>query len=316
MIYRMKKWCVFCCALLLCLPSWSGAATVPNKVRVVDDTGYELILEAPATRVLALYGALSELVLALDKGDTLIGRTSADANIEGLRHLPAVGTHMRPNPELIVALKPHVVLQFLGRKEARALGLGLRKLGVPVLLFHLENFEDINSVLLRLGVLTDSREKAQKLVKSYTSRIGFLRTILMDERRKSVFYEVRYPNLLAAGGESIVTDIIAVAGGRNVVLSPERVLRMNEEALLRYDPEVYIVQKGPMNRDPKPLDERRHFSTLRAVKDGKVLYVDELSFARPGPRAIDAAEKLAYWLHPTVNFDFALPAVNNDLQRN
>ncbi len=300
-----------CCFFVLCL-------TMPAKgqeIRVVDDTGYELVLPKPAQRVIGLYGALSELMLALDLGHTLVGRTAADINVEGLKHLQAVGTHMRPNPELIVSLKPDVVLQFLGRKEASTLGLGLRKLGVPVLLFRLESFEDINSVLLRLGALGGAQAKAQALVQSYTSRIGFLRTLLMDEPRVSLFYEVRYPNLLGAGGKSIVTDIMSVAGGRNVLTSSDRVVRLNEESLLLKNPEAYIIQTGPMNPDPKPLEQRPHYTQLQAVQNNRVLWVRELNFARPGPRAIDAAEQLARWLHPAVNFDVAIPQADARMKK-
>ncbi len=271
-------------------------------IRIVDDTGYTLELKAPAKRVIGLYGALSELMLALDLGHTLVGRTAADRRVAGLEHLPAVGTHMRPNPELIVGLKPDVILQFLGRNEAASLGLGLRKMGIPVLLFRLESFEDMFSVLLRLGTMGGAQAKATELVAGYRKRIGDLRNVLMDVPRVSVFYEIRYPNLLGAGPKSIITDIIAVAGGRNVVTTQDRVVRLNEEELIYKNPEAYIIQKGPMNPDPEPLSQRPHYATLQAVKNNRILEVSELEYARPGPRAVDAVEKLARWLHPTVNF--------------
>ncbi len=274
-----------------------------KNISIVDDTGYTLELIKPAERIIGLYGALSELVLALGEGDRLVGRTVADMHIEQLKHLPAIGTHMRPNPELIMSLKPDVVLQFLGRQEANALGLGLRKLGVPVLIFRLQSFEDMFSVLLRLGKLTGNEQKAIDLVSSYRKRIGDLRNVLVDEKRVSVFYEVRYPNLLGAGPKSIVTDIIDIAGGRNVITISERVVRLSEEELLHKNPMAYIIQKGPMNPDPIPLSERPHFATLQAVKDNKILIVSEFNYARPGPRAVDAVEELARWLHPKVNFN-------------
>ncbi len=285
----------------------AGTAKQDGSIRIVDDTGYELVLKTPAKRVIALYGALSELMLALDLGDTLVARTAADRRIVGLKHLPAVGTHMRPNPELIVSLKPDVILQFLGREEAASLGLGLRKMGVPVLLFHLESFEDMFSVLTRLGKMGGKEAKATELVKGYRKRIGDLRNILLDIPRVSVFYEVRYPNLLGAGPKSIVADIINVAGGRNILTTDERLVRLNEEELVYKNPEAYIIQKGPMNPDPRPVDERPHYATLQAVKNKRVLEVSELEYARPGPKSVDAVEKLARWLHPTVDFTVKKP---------
>ena len=70
------------------------------------------------------------------------------------------------------------------------------------------------------------------------------------------------------------------------------------EALIKRDPEVYIIQKGPMNRNPSLPSERPHFHVLDAVKEGRVLVVDEQAFSRPGPRSIEAVEELARFLHP------------------
>ena len=75
-----------------------------------------------------------------------------------------------------------------------------------------------------------------------------------------------------------------------------KLVRFSEEALIAADPDVYLIQQGPMNPAPTPLTERDHYKGLRAVREGRVLVVDEERFARPGPRALDAAEELAGWL--------------------
>ena len=111
-----------------------------------------------------------------------------------------------------------------------------------------------------------------------------------------VFYEVRYPNLLAAGRASIVDEIIRHAGGRNVLDAPQKLVRCNEEMLVALDPEAYILQQGPMNPAPQAPAERPHYRGLSAVRSGRVLLVDEHLFARPGPRSVEAAERLARWL--------------------
>ncbi len=277
-----------------------------QPIKIVDDTGYELVLQQPAKRVLGLYGAFNELMLALGLKDLLVGRTASDIAIEGLKHLPAVGTHMRPNIELILSLKPDVIIQFMGREEAKSLALGLRGHGIPVLAFNMESFDDMFNVIEKLGQATGHIIESQTLIKRYKDRLADLHRILLDVKRVRVFYEVRYPHLLAAGPDSIVSDIIRIAGGRNVITFSGRMLRINEEELVNKSPDAYIIQQGPMNPEPIPLDMRPNYATLPALKNGRVLVVDQLAFSRPGPRAIDAAEMLARWLHPTVNFDIEL----------
>ena len=98
--------CLFCCSVL---PA--------RALELVDSRGVTVRLERPAQRIIALYGAFNEILLALDARETLVARTAADAAIPGLQDLPAVGTHMRPNAELVAARQPDVVLQLAGRQE-------------------------------------------------------------------------------------------------------------------------------------------------------------------------------------------------------
>ena len=277
--------------LVLLLTGLNPAPVQTAPIEVVDDTGVTLTLDKPAERIIALYGAYNELLLALDARGLLVARTVADAHLPELAGLPAIGTHMRPNAELIVAQKPDLVLQLAGRREALLQTEALRKLGINVLTFEMDSFDKMFDVLEKLGRLTGRERKAAGLIMDWRARHA-------GEKPVCVFYEVRYPNLLAAGQGSIVNEIIAVAGGENVVADDKKLVRFNEEALILADPDAYLIQKGPMNPDPQPLSERAHYRDLRAVRTGRVLVVDEDRFARPGPRAVEAAEGLERWLHP------------------
>ena len=284
--------------LVLLLAGLNPAPARAAPIEVVDDTGVTLTLDKPATRIIALYGAYNELLLALDARGLLVARTVADAHLPELAGLPAIGTHMRPNAELIVAQKPDLVLQFAGRREALLQTEALRKLGINVLTFEMDSFDKMFDVLEKLGRLTGRERKAAGLIMDWRARLATLRARHAGEKPVRVFYEVRYPNLLAAGQGSIVNEIIAVAGGENVVADDKKLVRFNEEALILADPDAYLIQKGPMNPGPQPLSGRAHYRDLRAVRTGRVLVVDEDRFARPGPRAVEAAEELERWLHP------------------
>ncbi|MDR2054862.1 MAG: ABC transporter substrate-binding protein [Desulfovibrio sp.] len=264
-----------------------------HALTIRDDLGRAATLDGPAQRVIALYGAFSELILALEAGHCLAARTAADGDLPELEALPVIGTHMRPNPELIVALRPDMVLQLAGRQEAQIQTEALRALGLNVLTFTLESFEDIFRVTEKLGLLLDRRPQAGERVRDWKARLAALGKCRRGRAPVRVFYEVRYPNLLAAGGKGIVQEIIAAAGGENVVREPKKLVRYSEEALIQAGPEVYIIQQGPMNPAAPPPRLRPHYRDLAAVRAGCVLYVDEKRFARPGPRAVAAAEELA-----------------------
>jgi iron complex transport system substrate-binding protein len=153
-------------------------------------------------------------------------------------------------------------------------------------------------MIQRLGVLTGRTEAAAALNRSLQERLALVAGRLQGTEPVPVFFEVRYQNLLGAGRGSMVNDIISRAGGVNVVASPQRLLHFDLEALLQANPAAYVIQQGPMNKSPEDIYARPYFQELRAVKDRRVLLVEESLFSRPGPRSAEAVEQLARFLHP------------------
>lgn len=286
-------------ALLLALLVWGPRGLWAGPIEITDDRGRGVRLAAPARRVIALYGAYNEMLAGMGLLDLVVGRTKADTEPPEIRSKPSIGTHMRPNVEMVVGLAPDLIIQDAGRRE----GLGpveqLEARGLPVAVFHPRSFSEMFSVIQRLGVLTGEAAKARGLIEALEARLAAVAQRLKNiPARPRVFFEVRYPNLLGAGAGSIVGDIITRAGGVNVLAADKKMVRLDMEALIRLNPEVYLVQRGPMNRNPAEPAARPHFGMLPAVQAGRVLMVEEQMYSRPSPRAVGAVEELAGFLHP------------------
>jgi iron complex transport system substrate-binding protein len=285
--------------MLLVLLLTAGSPAWGNNRQICDDTGQAVVLPKPAERIIALYGAYNEILAGMGLADRLVGRTKADTQPPEILAKPSIGTHMRPNVEMILGLKPDLIIQDAGRQEAMP-GLDqLRQRGVPVAVFHPTTFDKLFSVIQRLGVLTGQSEDAEALNQELQLRLATINERLQKvNKRPKVFFEIRYPNLLGAGGGSMVNDIIDKAGGVNCLISPKKIVRLNLEAVIAADPDVYLMQQGPMNPNPEPVASRPHFSILRSVQAGRVLVVDEQLYSRPSPRAVEAVAQLARFLHP------------------
>ena len=269
------------------------------EVRVTDDLGQVIALKGPAQRIISLYGAYSEILFAIGAGDRLVARTRADRDPPAILEKPSVGTHLRPNMELVLGLQPDLIIQAEGRKHGHEVLRQLQQKGLTVALFQPRNFAELFSVIDRLGILTGKEANAQALVKEQRRRLRLIdRKLAKSKDRPKVFFEVRYPNLLGAGQGSIVNDVILKAGGVNCLPDEKKLVRINIETLIDYDPDVYVVQRGPMNRNPGSPQSRPNFQVLKAVQQGRVFFVDEYIFSRPGPRSVEAVEKLATYLHP------------------
>ncbi len=294
---RILLWSMMIPALVFFLsePEVSRA----QGLEIQDDLGNRVVLEKPAQRIIPLYGAFGEMLRTIGAGEEVIARTRADNFPEEVAALPSVGTHMKPNVEIILGLKPDLVIQSVSRRAVLPEMERVKDAGIPVAFFSPGSFREIFDVMLKLGVLTGRNEEAAHAVGDLEARLAAVKSSVADlEVPKKVFFEVREQPLTAAGRGSIVHQIIQAAGAQNAIDHERAVVRFNFESLLPADPQVYIVQTGPMNRNPLDPRKRPHFQRVRAVREGRVIFVDELMYSRPGPRCVDAVEELVRKLYP------------------
>jgi cobalamin transport system substrate-binding protein len=275
------------------IPAWAG------NLQIRDDSGQTVVLAKPAQRIIALYGAYNEILAGMGLLDRLVGRTKADNQPPEIVSKPSIGTHMRPNVEMILGLQPDLIIQDAGAQEAMPGLEQLRQQGVVVAVFHPDSFDSLFTVIKRLGVLTGEPGRAESLIQKLQGQLAEVAEKLKGiQNRPKVFFEIRYPNLLGAGTASMVNDIIQRAGGVNCLTVPKKIVRLNLETVIDATPDVYLVQQGPMNPNPEKVNERPNYGILRAVQSGRVLVVSEELYSRPSPRAVQAVAQLAKFLHP------------------
>ncbi len=270
-----------------------------QSLEITDDLGRKISIDRHAERIIPLYGAFAETLFSIGAADRVIARTQADRYPAQIERLPSVGTHMKPNIELILGLKPDLVIMSSSRRDETPEISRLLDSGIPVAIFSPKTFEEIFSVTERLGILCGTREKALELNESLRKRLDAVKAKLDGvEKKQTVFFEIRSEPLTGAGRGSIVDEIISAAGGENVLTKEKGIVKYSVEALLFDNPDAYVVQEGPMNKSPLDPAKRSHFDRLKCVREGRVIKADELVFSRPGPRCIEAVETLAAALYP------------------
>lgn len=273
--------------LLPCLPARAAETTPHEKAPA---------LPAPATRIVALYGAFNEILAGMGLTDRIVARTEADVEPAAIANLPVIGTHMRPNLERVLAVKPDLVLQMAGRGESLEAADKLTALGIPVAVFSLNDFPELFAAIRRIGVLTGHPEAAATLCATLQKRLEAVAAenpVATAGKKPRVFFEVRSGSLLAAGKDSMVDAVITAAGGNNAVEQNKKIVRLADEELLRLAPDVCLTQRGPMNPEARPMAERPEYAALPCVASGRNFIVDEALFSRPGPRSVEAVETLA-----------------------
>ncbi|HEY9819743.1 MAG TPA: cobalamin-binding protein [Candidatus Sericytochromatia bacterium] len=162
---------------------------------------------------------------------------------------------------------------------------------------------DIERVAATLGV------ESRSLLIGLQSRIEACRqkTQGLSERPTVAAIEWTKP-LMAAG--NWIPELVELAGGKSVFgIAGKHSPYLKWDTLVKADPEVIIIMPCGFGLDrtrqeTQPLTQRPEWSSLQAVRTGKVFITDGNSyFNRPGPRLVDSLEILAEVLHSDI-FDF------------
>ncbi len=275
------------CALGACADE--GRRTPDSAtLSVVDDAGRTVALTEPAHRIVACSPDAAEVVAALD-AELLVGRSSFADHPPEILELPVVGDFSHPDPELIAALRPDLVI-LAGLEQAPLLAK-LDTLGLTAYVHQPAELTDLVEALRRLGILLDRRETAA------TSAAELERTLAEAASRRPavpprVYLEISAEPLMAACRGSLQHDLLTAVGAVNVFAElPRAYHRVEPEAVLAAAPEIIILLDGATN--PADVESRTGWGELPAVRRGRVYSLDPDLHTRAGPRIVAALKDLS-----------------------
>ena len=81
-----------------------SAAAAAGPITVTDDSGAQVTLDKPATRIVSLAPANTEIAYAIGAGDKMVAGTSYDDYPAEAKALPKIGDFANPNVEKIASL--------------------------------------------------------------------------------------------------------------------------------------------------------------------------------------------------------------------
>ena len=265
-------------------------------------------------RVISLVPAVTETIEAVGLRERLVARTRYDEQ-PSLAHLPSVGGGLDPSLEQITQLLPDLVVAWRDAGGMGSLSNRLDELGIPVFQVEIESLADFRRSTRDLARLLDAVPAADSMLATVDAGLSEVREVVNGlPLRTSLFLAQRDPPM-AAGPGTFVDSIFAVAGTANVLndVSQEWPLISLEDVLWR-DPDFIVLPVWGLGPADASADVPPEVETLLqapgwrevpAVAEGRVIAVDAVLFARPGPEMHRAAAALAGQLHP----DVSLPAV-------
>lgn len=266
-----------------------GPAAHAAGIRLEDDRGTTVELQAPARRIVSLMPSLTETVCALDACDRLVG-IDRHANWPVLvKGLPQVGGIDDANVERILALKPDLVLL---RPRSRA-AEPLERLGLKVLALDAKTHADMRRVMETVARATGRPGAGEAYWRKLDAGLNAARArVPAGWRGRRVYFEV-HGGMAAASESSFIGETLARLGLGNAVpgtLGPFP--KMSPEFVVRANPDVLMVSAlGEISA----MASRPGWSAMSAIQRGRVCSFASARFdlmMRPGPRLDEAADAI------------------------
>ncbi len=254
-----------------------------SGVVVVDARGDTVVLPGPAERILSLVPSVTQMLDRMGAAHHLVGRTDYDT-LTSIAHLPSVGGGLGPNLEIVRTLDPQVVITFAGESDLRT-SRGLRALGIAEVAVRPDRLADIPPIVEILGLVTGRSEDSRTLAEEMTTELGRVRATVASLPPVRAAYLLGGSPPLAASPGTFISDLVELAGGRNVLQDLDGLYAPVSPEILRIRPiDVLLVGQGGH------LDER--------ITVGRRVAEIPSWVEVPGPHLGAAAWIVARALHP------------------
>jgi iron complex transport system substrate-binding protein len=248
-------------------------------------------------RIVSLEPSVTATLFAVGRGERLVAVSEWCERLVDVGDLPRLPSTWSAKPEEIAALEPDLVVASVPYRAETI--VELLRAGLNVLCLSPQRLADAYAHILWLGRLTDAADEAQRVVAEMQAQFEAIRRQVAGLPRPRVYVEM-WPKP-PMSGPGWVAELVEIAGGEFVPQRPGR--QVTDEEMRRADPQVIVVAWTGV-ADP-PLErvlERPGWESITAIREGRVVAVDEIALNAPGPNLARAARLLVEAIHPEVTW--------------
>jgi iron complex transport system substrate-binding protein len=250
-----------------------------------------------AKRVVSLGPAMTESLFAVGAGAQVVARSRfCDFPPEALR-LPAVGG-IDVDVESILELKPDLVVGPPGAWSTRITETMAAHHVATLFPDEIHDLDGVDAMILTLGHRTGHADEARRVVIALDTQERAIEKAVEPLPKPRVLFLVGVSPVVAAGPGSFANELLADAGGANVVLDGGAWPKLGFERVVELDPDVVVDASGTDSGGPHVTADAPGWSGLRAVREGHVVPMTDERVLRSGPRIGEGLAVLARALHP------------------
>ncbi len=268
-------------------------------------------LAAAPQRIVAIGGAMTEIVFALGEGARVVAvDTTSLYPWRAVAPLPKIGYLRQLSVEGILSTKPDLILADVDAGPKDVLDQ-LQSMGAPVA--HFSGDHTVASVVPKIRFVGDAighQPEAEAMIEGYGADLKAVEAAVagVAKRPEVLFLIAVGPSgLRGAGDGTAAGEVIARAGGVNSFAGVNGYKPVSPEASLAANPEYLLMMKQTVDEigGINAVAMLPALAKLAAAREKRIIALDGNYMLNFGPRTAHAIRDLAAALHP----DATLPAL-------
>lgn len=290
MIINSKFFIYIFSALFLLIGCSSPNTRIENSsffFSTTDMYGREISIIEKPTRIISLSPGITELIYLMKADSLLVGISDYCTFPSETQKKEKLGKITNVNIEKVISLDPDVVL--IGSIISRDWVEKIEQSGIQVIAFDFESsFNQLFKNIDLLGSLLDKKSIADSLSNEYHKILANIDTTKMNHT--SVYYVVGFGESgdFTAPQSSSISEIISLAGGKNVGDILTSGWQINREILFEENPDIILIRREDFDAFVK----MPPYTSLDAVKKNHVFPIESGWIDLVSPRNFLAIEYL------------------------
>ena len=259
--------------------------------------------ETSDERVIAIGGTVTEIVYALNAEDRLVAvDVTSLYPPEALQTLPSVGNIREISAENVLALRPDLIIttRDIGPPESVEL---IESGGIRIEYLELENTlkATINAILYA-GSLLNRFEMAESIATELERQFQETQKLIPADNADvtvAFVYARGAGTMLVSGRDTSADAMISLAGASNAVSEYTDYKPLTPESLIAKNPDYLLFTTSGLTSlgSMDGLNSIAALAELDAVKEGRIIEMDDLLLLGFGPRLGQAVYALAEKIH-------------------
>ena len=263
-------------------PTVSAAA-----VTFVDDTGRRVTLSKPPLRIISLAPGATEMLFAAGAGDRVVATVEFSNEPPAAKRVPRIGDVTAVDMERLVTLRPDIVVVWPGGGNPAQIEK-IAQLGIPLYRQQVNRLADLPASVRRLGALAADSTVAERAARALEDQLQHITHEYGGGKHPSVLLEVWNRPIYTVGGMQLMSDALTLCGARNAFGDLKELSAViDTEAVIARNPDV-IVAVAPPSEGAGWLTEWQRFSSLSAVRNGRLIAFEDQGLVRLGPSVLTA----------------------------